>query len=320
MSQSRKPIVYVIFMVLFVGVGSAHAQWMSLIPRSEFGGFPQTFLDACLNMNQWPTPGGVTNSLGSFAGDLGTGANQDPGSMAACFTNMRNAGLELSIEAAALQPPGTPGGCGLGQDCFNWLAPILDQLIALGAPQINIRMQEPLTDARNVGYPDNDAVNQTVIFMQNLRNNYPGIKITSVEAYPYINGTWIRWWMGAINEACANAGIAHPDAIELDHDIVLSGTSNDVFNDIQSTQNIAHLYGWQFNVIFCAMVADPSDYNFFTQLLFRGQAYMQHGVIPDNYIIESWEHTSPTFTVPETSPYTFMYDAAQFRLQGFFPR
>ncbi len=125
--------------------------------------------------------------------------------------------------------------------------------------------------------------------------------------------------MGAINEASANAGIAHPEALELDHDIGLSGASNIVFNDIQSTQNIAHLYGWQFNVIFCATGPDPTDYNFYGQLLYRGDAYRAHNLIPDNYIIESWEHTSPWSTVPESSPYTFMYDAAQFRLQGYFP-
>ncbi|HVN87214.1 MAG TPA: hypothetical protein VMW17_20470, partial [Candidatus Binatia bacterium] len=112
---------------------------MSLIPKAEFGGYPYSFLDACNNMSQWPNVLSVTSDLGSFVADLNAG---DDSSLSTCFSNMQEAGLELTIEAAAVQP----GGCGGGVGCYNSLASTLTRMINLGAPAIRIRLQEPLTD------------------------------------------------------------------------------------------------------------------------------------------------------------------------------
>jgi hypothetical protein len=194
-------------------------------------------------------------------------------------------------------------------------------MIALGAPQINVRMQEPLTDARAVGYNQNDAVNQTVIFMQNLRNRHAGIRIPNIEAYPYNNGDLLRWWIQVVTSVSQSVGIQPPDAFELDHDIVLSGVGTGVWADIAWMQNVAHAWSWQFGVIFCATYPNPpSDWEFDNEVMSRGYYYRQNQIVPDNYVIESWEHTAPTLTVPEGSAYTFMYDAAVFRNNGYFPR
>jgi len=69
------------------------------------------------------------------------------------------------------------------------------------------------------------------------------------------------------------------------------------------------------------MRADPpTDADFYNQVLLRGYWYLLNGVVPDIYTIDSWEHTTPTTTVPETTDYTFMNDAAVFRTAGWFPR
>jgi hypothetical protein len=140
-------------------------------------------------MSQWPTAGAVTNSLGSFSADL---FNADDSSLASCFSNMNAAGLELSIEIS----PYDPTGCGTGQQCFDGVQPLLSHLRNdLGAPPIRIRMDEPLTKAREHGANQGDAINNTVIFMGNVRANYPEMKITSIEAYPYNSGSLITWWI-----------------------------------------------------------------------------------------------------------------------------
>jgi hypothetical protein len=310
-------VIMGIVLLLSMGVGVASAQSMSLIPRATFGGYPQPFLDACLNMSQWPTSGAVTNSLGSFSGDLAAG--DDP-SLASCFSNMRAAGLELSIEAAAYQPT----GCGTGQQCFDSIQPLLNHLRNdLGAPTIRIRMQEPLTDARQEGANQGDAINNTVVFMANIRNNYPEMRITSVEAYPYNSASLLTWWIGTLNGVSQSSGVQPPDAFELDHDIRLSGTGSGTWADIGWMQNTARASGWQFNVIFCATIAEPRlDSEFYSAVMERGLAYQQAGFTNgiDNFVIESWEHATPSQTVSEWDAYTFMYDAAAFRNAGYFPR
>jgi len=140
----------------------ATAQSINVVPTARHGNYPTTFLDACLNMNSWPNVRSVTSYLGSFDGDL---VHASDATLSTCFTNMRNAGLKLSIEVAAFQP--SPG-CGLGIECFNQLAPKLDHWISLGVPQMLIRMQEPLTVGRMRGWAFNDIVFQTKDFMQHI--------------------------------------------------------------------------------------------------------------------------------------------------------
>src|SRR5216110_2202349 len=85
----------------------ATAQWLSLVPRAAHGGYPQAFMDACLNMNTWTSFQSVSEYLGSFQGDL---PQVDDVSLATCFANIRGAGLKFSLEAGAFQP----AGCCLG--------------------------------------------------------------------------------------------------------------------------------------------------------------------------------------------------------------
>src|SRR5262245_28536009 len=68
-------------------------QWMSHVPRTTLGGYPQPFFDACLNMDQWSSVLTVTAYLGSFDHDLNSA--DDP-TLAACFSNMRQVGLGLT--------------------------------------------------------------------------------------------------------------------------------------------------------------------------------------------------------------------------------
>jgi len=309
-----RPVILCFVLLVSAAVGSASAQWMSLIPRAQFGGYPQTFFDACFNMGQWPTAGAVTNSLGSFSADL---AAADDSSLASCFSNMRAAGLELSIEIT----PYDPTGCGTGQQCFDGVQPLLSHLRNdLGAPTIRIRMDEPLTKALLHGANQGDAINNTVIFMGNVRASYPEMRITSIEAYPQNSASLLTWWIQTLTNVSQSTGVQPPDAFELDHDIVWSGTGSNTWADVGWIQNAARAWGWQFGVIFCAKVANPSDEGFFLQVMSRGISYRDANLGLDIFVIESWEHTAPSATVSESTPYTFMYDAAQFRSAGYFPR
>jgi hypothetical protein len=309
MKTVSRSIALLTFISLVSMPAVANAQWMSQIPRSTRGLYPFPFLDACDNMNLWQTGLAVTAYLGSFGHDL---AAADDASLTTCFSNMRKAGLTLTIETASFQPPPTPGGCGMGVDCYNILAPLLTRLINLGAPTIRIRIQEPLTVARYAGRAPEDAVNETVIFLTRLRANYT-VQVSSIEAYPFNTASLVNWWMSTLKDACVAGGVEPPDAFELDHDRGASGWS---WNDVISMLNQAHAIGWDFGYIFGSPVA-PAP-NWYNSVLSVGPV----GIGFDTYTFESWETSDPSDTVPETvnTGYTFMSTVRIFRESGYFPR
>jgi hypothetical protein len=293
-------------------VRSANAQIMNLVPRSAFGNYPQHFLDACLNMNQWPTVKSVANYLGSFADDLDQAPN---GTLQTCFQNMQNNGLLLSIEVGAYAP--VVNGCGTGADCFWKLKPQLDRVISLGAPGIRIRMDEPLTKGRAAGQNQNDIVNHTVIFIQLMRAYFPSVAITSIEAYPYNSASLLNWWMTAVRNASNTAGVAPPDEFELDHDPNILWSWNDIF----SMRNHANSLGWGFAYIFCSQTTNPAtDQIWHDQVIGRGNWWYTQGQVPNSFTFESWEQQRPSQTVPESNSLTFMGTVKDFRTLGYFPR
>ncbi len=313
MKRMHRLLLAGIGMSLLIGVPAANAQWISAVPRAQFGGYPQTFFDACNNLSQWSTVKPVTAFLGSFAGDL---YSADDATLSACLYTLNTNGLQLTVEAAAFQPAPTPGGCGSGVDCFNWLSPLITRLKDLGAGVIHIRLQEPLTVGRMAGWQPNDIVNQTVIFMQLIRQSYTNIEFTSVEAYPYNSASLLNWWMVAVRNTCVDVGIPAPTAFEVDHDTNAGGT----FSDLISMRDQAHAVGYSFNYIFGSPVPPGGAENWHTHALNQGAGIWYSAVQPDIYTFESWESSDPWFTIPEDASGTFTYTVKTFRQQGFFPR
>lgn len=306
--------IYVVALVFVLSSASfAQAQWMSLVPRSAAGGYPQAFLEACSNINQWPTVRNVTTYLGSFTADL---HQADDPTLAACFTSMRNAGLRLSIEAAAIQPPPTPG-CGLAPGCFNDLSPLLSRIIALGAPAIQIRLQEPLSTARfYAGWTLPQVVSETVGYLQLLHANFPGVEVTLVEAYPYNSAALLRLLITSLHNACINAGVPPPRYFELDHDINAAGWS---WSEIPTIRDEARARGWDFAYIFGSPRVPGSTWH--STALVQGNGNQTFGINPDRYVFESWESNDPLVTVPESQtccPPSFMGTVKFFMDNGHF--
>lgn len=296
---------------LCVGIHNADAQWMNQVPRATRG-YPQTFLDACLNLDAWPSVRSVTEYLGSFTHDLDAG--DDP-SLAACFSNMRAAGLKLSIEAAAFQPG---SGCGLGVECFNSQVPLFNRLIALGAPQILIRLQEPLTEGRKGGWALDDIVFQTTDYVYHIRQNYTDFKVSSVEAYPFNSVHLLHWWIARLHEEARAWGIAPPEYFEVDHDRNACCWS---WSDVWILQDSARSFGWGFAYIFGSPVAPGETWH--QSALRMGTGCWANEIVPDLYTFESWEPSDPPRTIPETEPGqngVFMGTVRDFRTLGLFPR
>lgn len=306
-----KNVLFIAF-ALVLSTRVLAAQTMDLIPRAAFGGYPTQFFQACLNLNSWSTVRSVTEYLGSFDGDLNTA--DDP-TLATCFTNLRNAGLKLSIEAAAFSPG---GGCGLASECFASLQPKLQRFRDLGAPSILLRMQEPLTVGRFKGWAFDDIVWQTADFVRLMRTNFSDIKIASVEAYPYNWDSLLFLWINRLHNESLAMGAQPPEFFELDHDRNAGGWS---WSQVASIANAARGWGWGFGYIFGS--PKPPNPTWHQAALSMGLGCQLNGIIPDHYTFESWEEDGdPAQTIPETSPGSsgyFMGTVREFRASGYFP-
>jgi hypothetical protein len=285
----------------------AEAQVIHLIPRltEQFGAYPQPFVDACSNMSQWSSVKSISTYLGSVVSDL---AAIDDGTLAACFTNMRDGGLLLSVEVAPLQPSPIPGGCGDGFSCFNLFAPQLSRILALGAPTpIRLRLQEPLTTSLNyhTGWAQNDIVNHTVIFMQLVRGNYPSLQVafTLTESYPVNSAATLNGFMAAVNATSTGVGIPAPDYFELD----LNSTGADgpySLTDVQAMINQAHAMGWNYSHIFIGLECGDDQACWHNPVYSWAQTLASFAI--NMYTFESWLHYVPSRTVPESDDLTFM--------------
>jgi hypothetical protein len=221
--------------------------------------------------------------------------------LASCFANMRAAGLELTIEAAAFQPHYQAGTCGGGAECFAGLKTVLDLLQPLNPPQIRIVMQEPLTEAAKGNVPPTQALTETVAFISLLRSQY-SVNLSYVEAYPAISASTISWFVTALVAACQSANLTPPDQLWVDHDKDAQGWS---WADISWLENVAHAWGWQYAYIFGSPTWGSDGWR--ATALYTGWALSLANIVPDIYTFESWEWGTgdPADAVPEWASSSF---------------
>jgi hypothetical protein len=317
LSMREKICRVILAMILTVGITqSVSAQTISAIPRATRGySSPYTFFDACNNMSTWPTVGARTSGLGSFWHDIDAA---DDTTLSTCISNINNAGLTFTLESPTY---GGTGGCSLS-DCYAATYNTVSRLISLGmsASQIRVRMQEPLTEAHKNGCGgcnDGDVVNYVVTYLSWLRSDFPGIQVSSIEAFPYISLSNLNWWIAALDAACEGAGVIPPDAFEIDHNMNENAPWS--WSDISSIISTAHSAGWVAGYIFGSPVIPGRNWQYTANI--AGANLRNNGIVPDAYVFESWEASDPYDTIPETvtSGYTFMSEVKYFIDHGLFP-
>jgi hypothetical protein len=201
--------------VLFIGVSDAlaqsHVPALGLEPlqnpNDPIQGIP--LKDACFNMGQWPTVLAATDWLGDAAGTVDLMSNDE---QQACFANLRAAGRRLSLGVPVLKAE-----CQSASACFEALRAIRDRIVANGGGADIIGafyLEEPLVAVFSGQIPGHVgdftyAVNETLNFIQLLRDNYPSAKIIEIEAYPYFDVNRLQAWFYSMG-CCSPA----PDYLE----------------------------------------------------------------------------------------------------------
>src|SRR5689334_24055268 len=88
---------FLIFLLSSAICSSVHAQTLQLVPSTHTQRAPQSFLDACLNVNRWPTLYARTTYLGAVSWQLRSDRANDS-TLARCFADMKARELQLSLE------------------------------------------------------------------------------------------------------------------------------------------------------------------------------------------------------------------------------
>ncbi len=292
----------------YVRVPAARMPAVRISPAQAPEVRPQPWRDICARWSEWSATRARTDMLGSADHILNSIAGAD---LADCFEKINSSHVALSVDAPVLKETQE---CPSGQACFDAHVGQWEGFAALGADIRSFYMDEPFFAVRRhrqeLPYADNDAINQVVIWMRQVRARYPHAQIMQVEPYPALSPNDLNWWQRALQAACAAHGIAVLDFFILDHDWAAPGWS---YPGIRQIQAQSRALGTPFGVLFWASnkKTSTSDADWRLGLMRQGRMYQRAGIVPDLYDINDFM-AIPAATVPDTDSSTYTYSIRTF--------
>jgi hypothetical protein len=272
-------------------------------------------LSACLNIGDWETVASHTTMFGwmqMLYSDASVPQPQ-PWERQQCFANLRDRNIKMAFEVGVLKPGHTSGEASFTEAYLNVFAPAE----ADGASIDVVQMDEPFF-ASMYYYLGNPtwAVNETATFISRLRQQYPSVKIMSIEPYPALNRAQLLWWIEHLNAACAALGVQGVDYFVLDHDWHRDPLN---WDDILAVAACTHAEMEKFGVIFNDgwINSGTTDGEWATMVQFIGGLYHYAGVPVDLYHFEQWDQ-APAVTIPESATNSYMWEVNRF-IHAFVP-
>ena len=87
---------WLLLILLVSAILDVHGQVLQLVPSTHTDRAPQSFLDACMNVDRWPTVYARATYLGAVSWQLRPDRASDS-TLAGCFAQMRAKSLQLSL-------------------------------------------------------------------------------------------------------------------------------------------------------------------------------------------------------------------------------
>lgn len=307
-ARARSLLLFILFNLAPL---TAHAQILQLVPSTHIDRAPQSFLEACMNVERWPTLYARTSYLGAVSWQLRSDRAANV-TLARCFTRMRTRDLQLSLEISVT------GAFATGADAYQEGLADWQRYQDLGAPLAAFFIDEPLTNGlrlQNLSYASvvREMVDWIVLVRQNPR--FANIRLILIEAYPHIGASMISDFINDVNNGAALRGVGGLDGLQIDH--AWDGVTPWSGADLGLLRAAAHKRRMDFSIILYAAMPfrDPTnDCDFRARLYQQWAAYKLNGIdtydfYPDIYTIQSWDQL-PSVTVPESaSRCTFMEGA-----------
>src|SRR5260221_3026500 len=136
---SRMTRILLLAVLLVLTILDVHGQVLQLVPSTHTDRAPRSFLDACMNVDRWPTLYERTTYLGAVSWQLRPDRASDS-TLARCFAQMNVHDLKLSLEVGITSIVAT------GSEAYQIGWSEWQRYQDLGAPLAALFIDEPLTN------------------------------------------------------------------------------------------------------------------------------------------------------------------------------
>ena len=246
----------------------------------------------------------------------------DDAELKTAMESLKKIGIPLELEVGALKEWAKTGEKTYLAQTKAW-----DRIIQSGGDVRWFTMDEPFVNSREyqkVSRENNRdmefAAEETVIFMELVRKNYPNILIGDVEGFPYFSADELIQWIDLLQAKLKAKGVRGLDFFRVDTDW-MHFVSRNAEGDWRALQRIEHhcrRIGLPFSVIYWAanypaaeMRGIADDRTWYTGMMQMAYNYEYMDGRPDQFVIESWVG-APKKTLPETDPFSFTGGALDF--------
>ena len=286
--------------------------WM--IPPSQDNG--RCFRELFEQPDQWKETRGLVDVLAYADHILNKQFTDDE--LRAWITMIERWGLRFALEVGAVKPWGITG-----EKTFAAERPMWDRFQRLGGRIHAVAMDEPLCCARKeIGKPDEYAVQETAAFIALVRRHYPEVLVGDIEPYPFIPLADQVRWIEALQKRLAEMGVRGLDFFRLDVNWAEFTVANrGSWQEVRKLEQHCRSRGMPFSLIYWASdypemkrrgLAD--DATWYVSVLRQGYDYAIVDGRPDEYVVESWVD-APSRSVPETGEFTFARSVRDFALR-----
>lgn len=199
------------------------------------------------------------------------------------------------------------------RESFDMLQDHMKRFIPLGMKVSRFSMDEPLYGAtRMCGKSGDYAVEETARYLEELNRTYPGVPVTAIEPYPAIPLKELTGFFEALQARCKARGVPGIDMVRMDVDWVgMNNWMEGSWKDMKTLELWCRERGIKFSMICWSADWDflkekkvDSPMSWYTGVLHTASTYTMFGGAPDDWTVESWQHTPP-HAVPETDRTAF---------------
>jgi len=246
----------------------------------------------------------------------------DDGDLKTAMTSLQKIGVPIELEVGALKEWTKSGEKTYHAQTKDW-----DRIIRAGGDVRWLAMDEPFINSREhqkVTQENNRdmefAADETVVFMELVRKNYPNVLIGDIEGFPYLSADELIRFIDLLQAKLKAKGVRGLDFFRVDTNwmnFVARNIKGD-WNDLKKIENHCRKIGLPCSVIYWASSypaaerqGTADDRTWYVGMMQMAYDYDFMGGKPDQYVIESWVG-APKRTLPETDPFSFTGGALDF--------
>ena len=241
----------------------------------------------------------------------------------AAMQKLRDIDMPIELEVGALKEWGKTGEATYRAQTREW-----DRILRCGGNVLSFAMDEPFINSREIMKISRDnnrdmefAAEETAVFMELVRKNYPDVLIGDIEGFPYFSSDEMIQWIGLLQSKLQARGVRGLDFFRVDvnwPNFVVANTE-ETWRGLKKIENHCRSVKLPFSVIYWAAdYGNPrfegyyDDRTWYVGIMRMAYDYnIWNEGRPDQLVIESWVG-GPIKTLPESDPFTFTGSALDF--------